>query len=327
MNEAECLRSGLLGGRQGESVTGVRGTHQAPSRDAPQVRGGRIAGRWRHLWKVLRRDRLAVAGGAVVVAFVLAGLLAPALAPHNPNAVNLGMILQTPTLGYWLGTDNHGRDILSRILFGARLSLLVGTGAVGLGLVAGVLAGLLAGYYDRLQGPLMRLMDVLLAFPGIVVALTIVAILGPGEQNVILAVGISQIPQFARIVNGMVLTIREDAYVEAARAIGASDPAILGRHIFPNTVAPLIVQASLLIPAAILTASSLSFLGAGIQPPTAEWGAMLSDSRRWMQVAPHLMIFPGIALMLVVLGFNVFGDGLRDALDPRLRGSSASAER
>lgn len=276
--------------------------------------------RWLDFWKVLRRDRRAIAGGGIVIVFVLSGLLAPLLEPNNPNAINMGIVLRGPGPIHWLGTDNYGRDILSRILFGARISLLIGVGAVTLGTTLGVLSGLLAGFYTRLNVPIMRLMDIVLAFPGIVVALTVIAILGPGIPNVILAVGVSQIPQFARIVNAMVLVIREEAYFEAARAVGATNAKIIAKHILPNALAPIIVQASLLIPGAILTATSLSFLGAGVQPPTAEWGAMLSDSRQWMQVAPYLMVSPGVALMLVVLGFNIFGDGLRDALDPRLRG-------
>jgi peptide/nickel transport system permease protein len=163
----------------------------------------------------------------------------------------------------------------------------------------------------------MRFMDVLLSFPGIVIALTAIVVLGPGTSNVIVAVGLSQIPQFGRVIYSVVLSLREETYVEAARSVGATDWTIIMRHILPNALAPLIVQSSLLLPVAILTASSLSFLGAGVQPPTAEWGAMLSDSRQWMQTAPHLMIMPGLALVFVVLGFNIVGDGLRDAIDPR----------
>ena len=274
---------------------------------------------WSRAWPVLRRNHLALAGGAIIVAFVLLGALAPALAPYDPNSVDLAAVLRPPASQHWLGTDHQGRDILSRIVFGARLSLYLGVGSVALGGSLGVLAGLLAGYFRFMLAPVMRTMDVLLAFPGIVIALTTVALLGPGTFNVVLAVGLSQLPQFGRVIYGMVLTLREEAFVEAARGLGATDGTILRRHILPNVLGPTIVQTSLLLPVAILTGASLSFLGAGVQPPTPEWGAMLSDSRKWMTVAPHLMAAPGVALILVVLGFNVLGDGLRDALDPRSR--------
>jgi peptide/nickel transport system permease protein len=274
---------------------------------------------WRRAWRVHRHNRLALAGGVVIVIFVLMGALAPALAPYDPNNVELSEVLQPPTHRHWLGTDHQGRDILSRIIYGARLSLYLGVGSVALGGSLGVLAGLLAGYFRSRLAPIMRIMDVLLAFPGIVIALTTVAILGPGTVNVVLAVGLSQLPQFGRVIYGMVLTLREEAFVEAARGLGAPDWTIIWRHILPNVLGPTIVQTSLLLPVAVLTGASLSFLGAGVQPPTPEWGAMLSDSRKWMTVAPHLMAAPGVALILVVLGFNVLGDGLRDALDPRSR--------
>jgi peptide/nickel transport system permease protein len=274
---------------------------------------------WRRAWRVLRHNRLALAGGVVIVTFVLMGALAPALAPYDPNNVELSEVLQHPTHRHWLGTDHQGRDILSRIMYGARLSLYLGVGSVALGGSLGVLAGLLAAYFRSLLAPIMRIMDVLLAFPGIVIALTTVAILGPGTFNVVLAVGLSQLPQFGRVIYSMVLILREEAFVEAARGLGATDRTIIWRHILPNVLGPTIVQTSLLLPVAVLTGASLSFLGAGVQPPTPEWGAMLSDSRKWMTVAPHLMAAPGVALILVVLGFNVLGDGLRDALDPRSR--------
>ena len=280
---------------------------------------------WRRAWRVLRHNRLALAGGVVIVAFVLMGVLAPALAPYDPNNVELSEVLQHPTHRHWLGTDHQGRDMLSRVIYGARLSLYLGVGSIALGGSLGVLAGLLAGYFRSALAPVMRIMDVLLAFPGIVIALTTVAILGPGTFNVVLAVGLSQLPQFGRVIYGMVLTLREEPFVEAARGLGATDRTIIVRHILPNVLGPTIVQTSLLLPVAVLTGASLSFLGAGVPPPTPEWGAMLSDSRKWMTVAPHLMAVPGVALMLVVLGFNVLGDGLRDALDPRSRVTTSGA--
>ncbi len=272
----------------------------------------------------VRLHRLAAIGGVLVVLFVLTGLLAPVLAPYDPNLINVTKTLQPPNRTHLLGTDNQGRDLLSRIIFGARMSLLVSLTSVGFGALVGVLLGTVAGYYRRLDGPIMRLNEVLLAFPGIIVALTIVSILGRGLENVIVAIAIVQVPQYIRLAHGLTLSVKERVFVEAAVAVGATDRSILSRHILPNLLAPLIVQTSLLIPGAILTAATLSFLGLGVQPPTPEWGAMLQNSLQWSRLAPHVMIIPGLALMLVVFGFNVVGDGLRDALDPRLRRMSGT---
>jgi peptide/nickel transport system permease protein len=267
--------------------------------------------------------RLAALGGLIVIAFVVTGLFADQLAPVDPNRVSVRNSLAPPgSEGFPLGADNNGRDILSRLIFGARVSLYVSSVAVGLAALIGVTLGILAAWYRWTRGLIMRLMDVLLAFPGIVIALTIIAILGRGVENVIIAIAIYQIPQFARLAHGLALSVQEQTYVEAAVAGGESDGAILSRYVLPNIVAPVIVQISLLIPGAIMTAAGLSFIGLGVPPPTAEWGAMLQLSMTWGRVAPHMTIFPGLALMLVVFGFNVLGDGLRDALDPRLRGRS-----
>ena len=258
-------------------------------------------------------------GGAIVLLFVLTGLLAPTLAPYDPNAVSIRDALQPPSRAHLLGTDNNGRDLLSRIVYGARISLTISISSVALGAVAGIALGLIAGWYRRLEGVTMRLMDVMLSFPGIIFALTIIAILGNGLLNVILAIAVYQVPQFARLTHSMTLSVKESAYVEAIVSVGARNGRILGRYVLPNILSPLIVQTSLLIPAAIMTTASLAFLGLGVTPPTAEWGSMLQNSLSWARMAPHVMIIPGIALMLVVFGFNVLGDGLRDALDPRLR--------
>ncbi|MDR7421181.1 MAG: ABC transporter permease [Armatimonadota bacterium] len=271
-----------------------------------------------------RLHRLAAIGGVIVVLFVAAGLLAPWLAPYDPNAINVQATLQPPSRVNLLGTDNQGRDLLSRVLYGARMSLLISLTSVGCGAVVGVALGILAGYYRALDGPIMRLNDVLLAFPGIIVALTIVSILGKGLENVIVAIAIVQVPQYVRLAHGLVLSVKDRVFVEAAVAIGAPDRSIIFRHILPNTLGPIIVQTSLLIPGAIMTAATLSFLGLGVQPPTSEWGAMLQHSLQWARLAPHVMVIPGLALMLVVFGFNVFGDGLRDAMDPRLRRMSGT---
>ena len=277
----------------------------------------------RAVGRFARDHPLAALGAAIVLAFVLTGIFADQLAPKDPNRVSARNSLVPPgTPGFPLGADNNGRDILSRIIHGARVSLIVSVASVALAAVVGVTLGILAAWYRPVRGLIMRLMDVLLAFPGIVIALTIIAILGRGLENVIVAIAIYQIPQFARLAHGLALSAQEQTYVEAAVAGGESDAAILGRYVLPNIVAPIIVQVSLLIPGAIMTAAGLSFIGLGVAPPTAEWGAMLQLSLTWGRMAPHITIFPGLALMLVVFAFNVLGDGLRDALDPRLKGRS-----
>ena len=279
------------------------------------ARRGRAAG----LGRLARQHTLGAIGGLIVVIFVLTGLLAPWIAPPDPNRVSIREALAPPGRDHLLGTDNNGRDLLSRLMFGARVSLTISFAAVGLGAMVGVTLGLAAGWYRRLEPVIMRLMDVMLSFPGIIFALAIIAILGNGLAHVILAIAVYQVPEFARLAHSMTLSVKESSFVEAIVSVGARDRRILTRYILPNILSPIIVQVSLLIPAAIMTAASLSFLGLGVTPPTAEWGSMLQNSLSWARMAPHVMLFPGIALMLVVFGFNVLGDGLRDALDPRLR--------
>jgi ABC-type dipeptide/oligopeptide/nickel transport system permease subunit len=267
----------------------------------------------------MRRHPVGMVGAGLVVMFVVAGVLAPHIMPYDPNQIDVHAMLQPPSRAHLLGTDNQGRDLLSRVIFGARMSLLISMTSVGFGAVVGVLLGVLAGYYRSLDGIIMRLNDVLLAFPSIIVALTIVAILGTALANVIAAIAITQVPQYVRLAQGLTLSIKDRPYVEAAMSVGATDRIILARYIFPNCLAAIVVQTSLLIPGAIMTAATLSFLGLGVQPPTAEWGAMLENNLEWAQMAPQVMVIPGLALMAVVLGFNVLGDALRDAMDPRLR--------
>jgi peptide/nickel transport system permease protein len=273
----------------------------------------------RGLTQFARNYKLAAIGGLIVVFFVVVGLFAPWLAPKDPTAISVRATLLLPNSEYWLGTDNNGRDLLSRLIYGARISLLVSFSSVAIAAAVGVSLGIVAAWYRRLETPIMRLMDVLLSFPGIIIGLTIIAILGSGLENVVLAIAIYQLPQFARLAQGLSLSVRQTVYVDAAIAVGASDLRIFHQHILPNILAPILVQVSLLIPSAIMTSAGLSFLGLGVPPPTPEWGSMLQNSLSWARLAPHVMIFPGLALMLVVFGFNVLGDGLRDALDPKMK--------
>ncbi len=268
----------------------------------------------------LRRNRSALIGLGIVLLLVVASLLAPWIAPHDPIRQNSRDAYQLPSARYWLGTDNLGRDLFSRILWGGQISLTVGIISVGIGLLFGVPAGLLAGFYGgKVDWTISRLVDLMLAFPEILLALAIVAILGPSLQNVMIAVGISAIPRYIRIVRGSTLAVRNMLYVESARVIGAGDRRILMRHILPNVLAPVIVLATLGVASAILAGASLSYLGLGAQPPTPEWGKMLADGRNFLRQYPWITTVPGLAIMLTVLAINLFGDGLRDALDPRLK--------
>jgi len=267
----------------------------------------------------MSRNHRLVYGGFLIVLFLATGIVGPFVLHDNPNAIDLAQTLSPPSPRHPFGTDTEGRDLLSRVVAGARTDLTMSVTAVALGGLTGIAFGVASGYYPRVRAPIMRLMDVLLAFPSLIVALGIIAVLGSSLGNVIVALAIYQIPQFTRLVNGVVLSLREQAYVESARAAGARDGRIIGRHIVPNMLPPIVVQISLFIPSAITIGASLSFLGLGISPPTAEWGSMLQNSLEWAGMAPHVMMAPGLALMAVIFGFNLFGDGLRDALDPRLR--------
>lgn len=264
------------------------------------------------------RNRSAVAGGAIALVFFAIAMLAPWLRPYDPLAQDLAQRLTPPSGAHWLGTDDLGRDLLSRLLCGAGFSLQVGALSVAIALGLGVPLGLVAGYAGEwLDEGLMRLMDMLMAFPGILLAILIVAVLGPSLTNAMLAIGLVNVPQFARLVRAAALGIKGQEYVEAARAAGASHASVLWRHVLPNCLTPILVQATLGIATAILETAGLSFLGLGAQPPQPEWGTMLNQARAFIRSAPWTVAFPGVAIMAVVLGFNLLGDGLRDLLDPK----------
>ena len=271
-------------------------------------------------WRKFKRQHVALVAGGFVLLLVLAAALAPWLVPFDAeNFFDYDALNAQPSAKHWFGVDSLGRDIFSRILMGARISLAAGFVSVAVGAVIGTLLGLLAGYYqgwwDRI---VMRMSDVLFAFPGILLAIGIVAILGSGMVNVILAVAVFSVPAFARLIRGNVLALKHQTYIEAVRSIGASDATIMLRHLLPGTVASAVVYLTMRIGTSIITAASLSFLGLGAQPPTPEWGAMLNEARADMLNAPHVALFPSLAIFVTVLAFNLLGDGLRDALDPKL---------
>lgn len=266
------------------------------------------------------KSKTSFIGLLIILILIITAIFAPLIATHSTTEIDIINRYQPPSVEHWLGTDALGRDIFSRIVYGTRISIQIGLIAVGISMIIGVTLGGMAGYFGRwVDQIIMRLVDILLAFPSILLAIALVAVLGPSLQNAMIAVGIVGIPQFARIVRSAVLSVKETEYIEAAKSIGAKNGRILTQHVLPNCVAPIIVQATLGIGTAILDAAGLSFLGLGAQPPTPEWGAMLSDGQAALQNAPWVVAFPGAAIFLVVLGFNLFGDGLRDALDPRLK--------
>jgi peptide/nickel transport system permease protein len=269
----------------------------------------------------LTRNTGASLGALLLLALIAVAVLAPVLAPRDPVKMSPSDGLRPPGRPFWFGTDQFGRDMLSRVIWGARISLRVGVVAVLISVGGGVPLGLAAGYYGGwLDMAVMRLIDLMLAFPGILLALVIVTILGPGLGNVMLAVGIYGIPSYARVVRGSVLVVRGQPFVEAAQAVGCPSARVVARHLLPNVVAPIIVLSSLNVAGAILTSAALSFLGLGAQPPTPEWGALLNAGRDWVRDAWWLTTFPGLAIMITVLAINMLGDGLRDVLDPQLRG-------
>jgi len=272
------------------------------------------------VWRRLHRNKMAMFGLVIIVIIVLSAIFADVISPYDYREQNWDHIAQKPGNGYILGTDDLGRDILSRIIHGTRISLQVGFVAVSIAVIVGGTLGAVAGYYGGiLDNVIMRIMDVLLAIPSILLAIAIVSAFGGGIVNVMIAVGISSVPGYARILRASVISIKENEFIEAARAIGAGDFRIILKHILPNSMAPIIVQATLGVAGAILSAAGLSFIGMGIQPPTPEWGSMLASGRHIIRSAWHVATFPGLAIMITIFALNLLGDGLRDALDPRLK--------
>jgi peptide/nickel transport system permease protein len=297
---------------------------EATARAAPAV-AAPPAGRaeWRRTARTLVRNRLVLAGLAMVLGLILVAALADLIAPYDPIANNVRAALQPPSSYYFFGTDRFGRDVFTRVVYGSRLSLLVALVSVTISATVGVALGLVSGYYrgwiDNLIG---RVMDVFFSFPALLLAIAVAAMLGPGLNNAIIAIAVVYAPLFGRVVRGPVLVERGKEYVEAARVLGASSPRVVLMHVFPNVLSPLTVQATITFSHAILLEAYLSFLGLGTQPPFPSWGTMLQEGRTFLETAPWMSIFPGLAIMLAVLAFNLLGDGIRDVLDPRSRTSS-----
>lgn len=288
-------------------------TEVAPSRE-------RAAGPWREGWRSFKKSKISLVGAGIVLFFILLAIFGSMIAPEGMNEQNLSNRLLAPSSEHWFGTDDFGRDIFSRVIHGASISLKVGFFSVILSVIIGSFLGIIAGYYGRwIDTIISRIFDILLAFPSILLAIAIVAVLGPSLQNALLAIAIINVPNFGRLIRSKVLSVKEEEYIVAAKAIGMRDSRILFSHILPNSMTPIIVQGTLAIATAIIEAAALGFLGLGAQAPAPEWGKMLADSRIYLIKAPWTMIFPGLAIMLTVLGFNLMGDGLRDALDPKMK--------
>jgi peptide/nickel transport system permease protein len=288
------------------------------AREAPVRVGQRFRKGW--LGRLVRKPN-AVVGGTIVVGLLVVAALAPLIAPHSPTATFPEASLQQPSLRFPFGTDDLGRDVFSRVVYGTRISVQVGVIAVGIALVVGTTVGLLVGYFGGFaDNAVMRLMDVMLAFPEILLAIAIVAILGPSLNNTMVAIGLAVIPVYARTVRSSVLSVVGNDYIEAARATGVGNLSIIARHVLPNVLSPIIVLSTVNIGTAILIAAGLSYVGLGAQPPTPEWGSMLSTARAYLSTAPWMSVFPGLAIALVVLAFNLLGDAIRDVTDPRSQG-------
>ena len=280
----------------------------------------RKSGQFSSVMRSLRKNRMAMVGLVILILLILVAIFADFIAPYPYDQQDLMNMRALPSTEHIFGTDEYGRDIFSRVIYGSRLSLVVGFISVGIALVVGGILGAVAGFYGGvLDDIIMRCMDILLAIPQVLLAIAIIASLGNGLINLMIAVGISSIPSYARIVRASVMTIRSEEYIEAARASGTGDAKIIAKHILPNCLAPVIVQVTLGIANAILSCAALSFIGLGITPPSPEWGAMLSGARNYILTYPHLAVYPGLAMVITVLALNLLGDGLRDALDPKLK--------
>ncbi len=294
----------------------------AEKRDITSKNKNKKRSQWAEVWRRLRKNKMAMVGLGILIILIVSALSAPLIADYEDVVIKQDLVnkLEGPSSEHILGKDEFGRDIFARIIWGSRVSLVVGIVAVGISVISGGTLGAVAGYYGgKLDTVIMRIMDIFLAIPSILLAISIVSALGPSIINLMIAIGISYVPTYARIVRASVLSIREQEFIEAAKAIGASDFRIILRHIIPNALAPVIVQGTLGVAGAILSTAGLSFIGLGIQPPAPEWGAMLSTSRAYLRYAWHVTTFPGVAIMITILALNLLGDGLRDALDPRLK--------
>lgn len=275
---------------------------------------------WALMVRRFKKNKRALVGLWMVVIFVVLAVFARAIAPYDPLEQDMNVILQPPSASHLFGTDEYGRDILSRIIYGAQISLMIGIVGVLISVVVGVGLGTISGYFGgKADMFIMRIMDIFMAFPSFLLALAIVSVLGPGMVNVMIAIGIFSVPTFARISRSAVISVKNKEYIEASKSMGASHARVIFKHVIPNSIAPIIVLSTMRIATAILTASGLSFLGMGAQPPTPEWGAMLSTGREYLRSAPHVSTIPGLAIMFMVLAFNMLGDGLRDALDPKMK--------
>lgn len=277
-------------------------------------------GSWREIWHALRRNRRAMLGLTFIILLVLVAVFANFIAPYGMRQQNLSNALQSPNMTHWLGTDDLGRDVLSRLIYGTRFSLTVGVSAVFVALIVGGILGVLSGYYKGwIDTLIMRFCDILLSIPSILLAIAIVASLGSSLQNMIMAIGLSNIPVFARIIRAGVMSVKEKQFIEAGEALGASDGLIIFKHILPNIMSPIIVQSSMGIATAILSAVGLGFIGLGLEASVAEWGTMLNAGRGYIRTHSYLTLYPGLVIMITILSFNLLGDGIRDAIDPKMR--------
>lgn len=276
----------------------------------------------KEIWKRMKRNKAAMVGLTILCIFIFFAVFADVIANYEDMAItqNVKERLEPPSADHWFGTDVYGRDLFARIIHGARVSLTIGIGSTSISVVLGGLLGAMSGYYGgRIDNIIMRLMDTIMCIPAILLALAIVAALGPGIRNLLIAITVAQVPGFTRVIRSVILSVVDQDFIEAAKACGTRDSRIILKHILPNAMGPIIVQATMAVAGMIITAAGLSFVGMGIQPPRPEWGAMLSESREYMRHAPYLVAFPGIAIVLAALSLNLLGDGLRDALDPRLK--------